>query len=126
MPRVSKKKVYFDKSEAINDFYMNYAKFVAPILEELEIKRRKKLAIVIVLIVGVPLLSYYLFHAERLLSYHCSISKHIDIICSGRKEFFYIPIYGNGLFFTGVFYIFLDGISQLTVFVIECIRFVFA
>ena len=61
MPRVSKKKVYFDKSEAINDFYMNYAKFVASILEELEIKRRKKLAIVITLIVGVPLVSFHLF-----------------------------------------------------------------
>lgn len=62
-----------------------------------------------------------LFHAESLLSYHGSISEDINMISSGRQIFFYIPIYGYILFFSGVFYVFLDGINQTTVFVWECV-----
>ena len=62
-----------------------------------------------------------LFHAESLLSYHGSISENINMISSGRQIFLYVPIYGYILFFSGVFYVFLDGINQITVFVWECV-----
>ena len=48
-----------------------------------------------------------------------------NMISSGRQIFLYVPIYGYILFFSGVFYVFLDGINQITVFVWECVWSVF-
>ena len=64
---------------------------------------------------------FLLFHAERLLSYHCAIGEDVNVISSGRQIFFYLPVNGHILLFSGVFYVFLDRISQVAVLVWECV-----
>ena len=61
-----------------------------------------------------------------MLTNHGSIGKDVDIVSTCRQIFFHIPIYGYGLFLTGIFYVFLDGIGQVSVFVWEGIRFTLA
>ena len=67
-----------------------------------------------------------LFQCEGVASNHSAIGKDVHIVSSGRQIFFYIPINGDGLFFAGVFNVFLDGVLQIAVFVFECVRFALA
>ena len=62
MPRVSKKNKYFDKSEVITEFYENFSKDVMPILDVYEGKRKKALALFLV-ISFVILLAMYLVYS---------------------------------------------------------------
>ncbi len=61
MVRASKNSKYFDKSEVIGEFYNNYAKIVAPILDALEQRRRKYLFMLSALVLVLPLLVIILY-----------------------------------------------------------------
>lgn len=51
-----------------------------------------------------------------------TVSKNVYAVGACIEVFFYIPIYGDGLLFSVVFYILLDGIYQFPVLVWEGVR----
>lgn len=55
------------------------------------------------------------------LTNHAAVGEYIHVVCTGRQEFFYVPVYCNGLFFTRIFNVFLDRIADVAVFKLELV-----
>ena len=63
-----------------------------------------------------------LIQVEWLWTDKGAVSKNVYAVGTCIEVFFYIPIYGDGLLFSVVFYILLDGIYQFPVLVWEGVR----
>ena len=55
---------------------------------------------------------FVLIQAEWLRTDKGTVSKNVYAVGACIEVFFYIPIYGDGLLFSVVFYILLDGIQS--------------
>ena len=58
-----------------------------------------------------------LLQREALLAYQRAFRKDVYTIFAGIEVFLHIPVDSDGLFFTGVLNVFLDGVRQLAVLV---------
>ena len=54
----------------------------------------------------------WLFQGETLGTDHSSVGEDVYAVGAGGKIFFHIPEYGDGLFFSVVLDVFLDGVGK--------------